>query len=484
MRGRIGSGGRALVVCSILLLAGGCNLIDRRDCPPTAVTTDVTLEATKKGMLERDLWDVLEFAESRITQAANRVEAGTDDPAIRRAALAWKLELLVDAKHDLAAKDPLEMLVDLWALWVRVVRYLQQGEGQDLFGEFQPEAIAAASEILERIKQLARDYLPPEKHTAILRQVNTYARGHPMENVFEHETVPDFCKEESGHSAIRQLFGLPMKAVSTVGAELDPTTRLARAVDRFTALMSDYPAVVRWQLQLALLDIERLPTVERTLASVQQAADAASQFNETIAQLPERLRAESEQLLARADEGQAEVRGTLEEARRTVAAADEALARADEVTGRVRETATELTRTGEAWAETAGAVKETLQEIQAFGERRSASTRPSAAQREQAPFDIRDYTKTATELRDATSELRRLLTDLDDFAAEDGPVARSTRRAEALTTDVLAQTELRLRDVVDHAFWRALQLALIVLVMAIVYRVFTWRAATARQQSS
>lgn len=469
------------VACALgsLLVAhiAGCRFAEHREPPPEPDGPEIKLSASVRQSLEDDLDDVLEFAEQAIVRITHQIESETDDRAIRRAALSWKLDLLADMQQEANTKEPLRALVDTWALAVRVAEYVQAGAGRDLFGKWQPQARAVAADVLREFERLGRAYLPAKSQPQIVRQIHAYARQHPIRGLFDHEAVRDFGEADEGRSLIQRLLAAPMRAVGTVGGGLDPTARLARAVDRFTELMQDYPALVRWQLQLALLDVDQMPSVTNVVTSLRQAAEAASAFNQTAAALPQRLRTESQQLLEDFDARQPELRHTLNEARDTIAAANDTLKQAQPVAESIRTTTTELVRAGQAWSETAAAVEATLDQLHKLKP-------PREAEAGDAPqFDIKDYTRTAEALRAATVELRALLSDLDRFA-ESPALDRTATRAHTIAGNVLTETDTRLRSVIDHAFWRALQLALLVVVVVVTSQLLLRRNATPSRENT
>jgi hypothetical protein len=435
---------------TLLIPSSGCQAPERDRPGEQRLDAGLALPRPSTTVLRDALERFVEFAESRVADAAERIERETTDREVRRAALIWKLELLPDMQADLQDKEPLEMLLDSWALWVRLSQYLQAGEGQDLFGPQQPLAVAATAGILQAVEALAREHLPAKEQEAIVRRINVYAREHPIRGVFAHESVADFAQVEEGRNTIQRLLGAPLRAMGRVGEGLDPTLSLSRSVDRLTELMSDYPALVRWQAQLLLLEVERLGSVQTTVSSAQTLSQASDRLAGVAEDLPERLREETERLFADVDERQPELQKTLTELRATVQTVNEALTQAQE---------------------TSAAVQSVLGELRGL-RGPPATTRPGA-QPASAPatsFDIKEYTRTAETLKAATTELRALVADIRGFL-DDGTLDRRGADARALTNDLLDQTDSRLRHVIDHAFWRAVQFALLLLVVGGVYRI-------------
>ena len=468
---------------------GGCGVFGERQDPEGTQRPQLQLVETSEMALADELRDFVEFAERRIVDVTSRIEDATADREVRRAALLWKLEVLAEMQTDLADKAPAQMLVDTWALWVRIAEYLRRGAGQNIFGRWQSDAVSAAGEILTAIEAVGRRHLSPERHAQLVRQIDAYAREHPIQGIFEHEMVKDFAEADEGRNLIQQWLGAPFRAVGQVGKGLDPTARLAQSVDRMTELLRDYPAMVRWQAQLLALDLERLTAVETVVASVQRFAETAAELQATAAGLPEQTRGELETLLETVDARQGALQQTVAETRDAIAAADAALARADGVAERVERISAAAVEAGEAWRRTAEAAQATVAAVQGLTGRgkagatggaanEGAAARPrgmaapsggdaGAASAEAPPggFDIAAYTETAATLEAATVELRLLLADLEAFLTSE-TLAAGEQKTRAVADEVLAEAEGRLVGVVDHLFWRALQL--VVIAVAVV----------------
>ena len=67
----------------------------------------------------------------QIEETADRIGAATPDPAIRRRALAFKIDAVPAVYTAAFRADPLAGVIDAWALAYQVDHYLKDGAGRD-----------------------------------------------------------------------------------------------------------------------------------------------------------------------------------------------------------------------------------------------------------------------------------------------------------------------------------------------------------------
>lgn len=487
--------GRSLLLGGFLVTHAGCAATTgpKTDTRFTGID-ELRTEATEAALRE-DIERFVDYAESEVTAAADEIEAHSADAAVRKAALLWKVGLLNRTNEALATKKSLPMLLDAWAFCVRQADYLQRGDGKEIFRDQQQLAIGAAVRLRNRIEAIAREHLPENKLPETNRQIESFAQANPITGMFAFDTVESFTDDEQGESALSRIVGAPWRALSRAGKAgsdvLDPTSRLADSVDRFTELMKDYPALMRWQTQLLWLQIEDSPSVRATVSGIEDVSQSSVRLATVAETLPERMREEMRLALDDIDARQPEIRKTLEEARETVNATNDALERAEAVSASIERAVDGVTRAGEVWDSTAQSVTATIQQIQklrkprAEGESATGETDGETpggggkANEKKGKFDINDYARTAETLTRTTEELRALLSEARAFL-DDDTVDQRLSRVDSLTTSALGQTAVEVRAVVDHITWRAVQVCGLILVLALVYR-FAARRLVAKQ---
>lgn len=484
--------------CGILIVSLAVHTGCASPKHPAAGTTLPEVRALRGAQvgddLQEDLSQFLDFSESEISATTDQIEAGTQDVAVRKAALSWKVEFMKASAKRSSQKKSMALLVDAWAYCIRQTKYLQSGEGKNLFQDQQPSAVKTAIRIQDAAETVAHKYVAADDLPHVIGGLESYARDNPIRGVFVVEVSESFSAGREGKSLLGKILNAPL-ALTRGGREaLDPTSSLAQAVDRITELMADYPAMVRWQAQLLWLELERSPSFETTMKGIDSLSRNSDRLAATAESLPQQVREELRLALDDIDARQPELRKTLEQARETVDAANAALARAETVSATVERSVEGVTKAGEAWRTTAEAVSEVARQLGQF--RKPGAADQSAASDATGPaaggagsaddtnkaFDITEYTQTAEALTKSTVELRDLLSEVRSFLAGD-TLEQDLSRVVPLTKAALAQTITETRGIVDHLTWRAVQLCGLVFLLAIIYRFLAGRIVVGRAMS-
>ncbi len=78
-----------------------------------------------------------------IERAADSIRAVTDEPAVRRHALLWKMHAIPAAHEAVLLSDPVLSIIDVWAFAKQMEQYFDRGAGRDVFGAHQQIALDA-----------------------------------------------------------------------------------------------------------------------------------------------------------------------------------------------------------------------------------------------------------------------------------------------------------------------------------------------------
>ncbi|UCG34215.1 MAG: hypothetical protein JSU68_06180 [Phycisphaerales bacterium] len=432
--------------------------------------------ADAQADLREGLGEFVAFFQDTIEQAAVRIARETPVRQQQRAAAMWRVRSgrLVRSAADQA--DAREALLDLWVLSVRMHRFLEGEEGQQVFGEYQTVAVDASERIRSRIAQVARQYVPEDLFGKTQENVERYAVAHPMSGDYADPAAGDFSDADAGQQVVNLLVGVPLAPFTTLtkmrkGA--DSVSDLSGTADRFTDVVQDLPADLRWQLQLLALSLEETQTVSSLRANLTQISDSSARFASAAEQMPERVREEAEILLDRLDESQPEMRATLSEAREAAEAIGEATREARETSAALEGTLREVTVAAEAVRATAEVVAHATQEIAAieWKEKRPEQTPPKP---EGEPFSFQAVARSAEAATLTAGEVRELLRELRELL-ESEPLEAELTMVSQQVDDAVGRSGAELRAVVDHGAWRAAQLLALWFVLLLVYRAVTVR---------
>ena len=431
------------------------------------------LQSTRvENELQEELSQFVDYAESEIGAVAVQIEAATEDVAVKKAALWWQVEFTqVTAKRSLRKKS-MAYLMDAWAFTIRQTNYFQSGEGKNIFGDQQPLAIQCAARIQKAVEAIARKYADADELPEIRQHIEAYARANPIRGVFAFEAPESFSSGEKGQSMLSKILHAPWAFTKSSRDALDPTSSLAKSVDRMRELLDDYPALIRWQTQLMWLELEGSKSFQTTMNGIESMSRNSQRLAATAESLPRHVREELRLALDDIDARQPELRKTLEQVRETVDAANAAMARAETVSATVERSVEGVTRAGEVWQTTVEAVTDTIKQIELLRKPRAAdeseASGAGSTNNDKKRFDIAEYTQSAEALTRSTVELRDLLSEVRSFLSSE-TLEQDLSRVVPLTKAAFAQTIADARGVVDHLAWRAVQLCGLVFLLALLY---------------
>ena len=254
---------------------------------------------------------------------------------------------------------------------------------------------------------------------------------------------------QEARSAPGSLFGLvgldPLAGLDPAVKQIEQTRLMA---ERVIFYMQRVPYLMDLQTERVVAQATLAPQVERANASLERASLAMKDYAQIGADLPEAFAREREALIQQLSgemlRQEAELRGLLTDMQTTLA-------------------------TGSETAVAVNSAVEALDRLMARFPRREPGAEPA----EGRPFDITEYTAAAAEF---TGTARQLTALLEALGREGAPVAAAVAGgAEAG------------RALVDHLFWRALLLGLLLiaatLVAALAYRTMATRIRTPASRS-
>ena len=255
-----------------------------------------------------------------IERAADQIAAATADPAVRRAAIRWKIQAVPTLRAALFQPEPFTAVLDTLMLFNQMADFFETGVGREQLGDSAPvaaqscrrlegemAAVAAAmtvsgdvSKVRALAKKLATDhpirYAIPERETALGRALeldvpDSWSTGDAVAEITT--SIDDLNRKLDvyGDQLFRQirwegellasdlrLADVPPLADRTVGSVERVAAgfdRLAPAFERAVAVAEGAPAVVAAERSAAIDGLSRELT--RTIAFLQQERISALQ---------------------------------------------------------------------------------------------------------------------------------------------------------------------------------------------------------------
>jgi len=180
-----------------------------------------------------------------MAQAADAASAESSDPAVRRRALVWKVNVVPAMYRTLFNQRPLVALLDTWALLVQAEQYLESPEGKAAFGPGAEGVLATTRELEGRLQEIARWAVPERNLPAIRARVEDWAAKHPVRLTFA-------TRDSIDQHLVTLSPTEELSAFAVVGQLSEDMNGLIGRMDFLPVMV---PNQVTWQAQLAYIDL-------------------------------------------------------------------------------------------------------------------------------------------------------------------------------------------------------------------------------------
>ena len=218
-----------------------------------------------------------------IEQAADQIAAGTTDPAVRRAALRWKIEAVPTLSAALFQPEPLTAVLDAWVLFNQMADFFETGAGRQQLGDSAPVAV----ETCRRLEQEIADVFAAMTVSGDVSKVRAFAKSWAADHPIRY-SIPD-REMALGRALEREVPG----SWSTGEAVAEITTSVDDLNRKLDVYSDHLFRQVRWEGELLGGDLG--------LADVPPLAERAVQSVETVAAALDRLAPSFERVAAVAE---------------------------------------------------------------------------------------------------------------------------------------------------------------------------------------
>lgn len=256
--------------CVLTLIAPGCSV----KAPPQSMDEsvhsrdDIGVNTQQVRVRMRALVEPLSAA---IVESADRIGAGTDDPAVRRAALEWKIEAVPALREALFRSNPFTAVMDSWVLTWQMTDYFETGAGAERLGDAAPAAVATCRSLENEIRTVAASMTVSGDVSRAAEFARSWAREHPIRH--------SIAGRESTLSRADELeIADSLSAGALAGNVVVTLDDLARRMDVYSAQLLEQS---RWQAELFAMGLasdyrleEAVPLAEAALTSAGETLDA------------------------------------------------------------------------------------------------------------------------------------------------------------------------------------------------------------------
>jgi hypothetical protein len=433
-----------LVVLVSVTLASGCAVTSR-------LFRDRAAEERAAELLQLQ-FAVMRFADEYVARVGVQVAAfqqANTDPGERLASQTWLVSQATAAFTIAAGPNPELNAIDMLVFSTLSRMVIEDRWVAESYGQRAGKLLAEHRALESRIWAYSVVLLSDAQIAELRSSIEAWHRENPLGRAVPFVHLEDFAFATSatptgtGSSAsIFSFLGIdPLANLDPAVRELAQTRQLA---ERAVYYGQRVPKIVGMETLRLSFELAMTPESVQLIDSVARVGGAAQSASDLAADLPALLAAER------------------------AAAIDQLAGVFDEQQGELMALATELRTALEAGGTTSDSVRETVAALDALMARfdRRAASRTGPAPR---PFDVTEYTEALRQMSDTSRQLQALIGQIDS-------------NAPALTA-ASGQATDRLQQLVDHVYWRLVQLALL-LVGACVLGALTYRVVVRRSDKT
>ena len=388
---------------------------------------------------------VMRFADQYvggISEPIQQFQMSTGNAQDRLLAQEWKLSESTAAYTIASGPSPVVNALDMIVL-ATLSRMVVDDEWITVRFGARATPLREAHERLEaQARELGKNVISPDQFAQLQRVIDEWREKNPHINAVSYVHFSDFAASighpmatERSAGGLFQLLGIdPLSNLDPAVREIAQSRELA---ERTIYYAQRLPNLVDMQVERMADQFATTPETIRLLANADSAARAAQATGQLAGELPGLLTRERE------------------------AAIRQMMDALSVQSARVQALSKELRATLEAGNATSASLTTTIRAFDQLMERfQPATNAGDAAKSSGRPFDITEYTAAAAEITRAADQLDRLI----------GGVAGATP-ALAVSAEHAAAS---FKSVVDHAYWRGVELIGLLLVgglaTALVYR--------------
>ncbi len=418
---------------ALLIVCEGCLQSNRAVSVRGA---DIVAPSLDQEALKNDLDRFEDMFIQIIKQTTAQIELEYPDLDTKRTNLLVNTRLSSAIRTFAEAASPLVGLVENWELCVRLCSYFDDGPGQSLYRQTQPAMRRAVQHARDEIERLAGTYLPPDLFEETRRHVYQFAKDNPIEGTMGNLIVYATGTETETFNPFKKVLSIPMapiRAMEGVDKTAVAIDRFTDSANRFNDILKAMPESVRWEMLLFLYDLQSSEMTKSLLQNMEAFNASSRQMVELARKMPQDVREELSILIDQVEQKQKSIQETL--------------SLAEAASNALNTTAASLQQTASSWQLAADSTTQTLRAWQAISEQSSSNPAPSE------PIRPEDIQKAATEIQNATRELRLLMADIQALTQSDG----INQIQDAVSRNLLAG-QASAQAVVDHLAWRQIQI--------------------------
>ena len=202
-----------------------------------------------------------------IERTADQIAAETADPAVRRAAIRWKIEAVPTLSAALFQPEPFTAVVDTWVFFNQMADFFETGVGRERLADSAPVAVETCRRLEQEITDVFGAMTVSGDVAAVRASVKKWAADHPI-----RYSIP------ARETALGRALELDVPDSWSTGEAVVEVTTSVDDLNRKLDVYSDHLfRQVGWEVELLGDDLKLAdvpPLAERTVQSAERVAAA------------------------------------------------------------------------------------------------------------------------------------------------------------------------------------------------------------------
>lgn len=190
--------GRVVRLITLLILIAMLQACSTAPAEKSAMMSQVEGIDVSKRELQTVMYNYAAHFAGEVELATNEIYSASDDIAVRRNAIEWNLNAPPEMARACFNHDPLVGLLGAWTFTIEMREFFEKGNGRDLFGPYQGDAVETAKRLENDISTLAHAVWPQGDIDKYEGLVTAFAQAHPLRNL-------RFVREGSDQEALKAL---------------------------------------------------------------------------------------------------------------------------------------------------------------------------------------------------------------------------------------------------------------------------------------
>ena len=181
--------------------------------------------------LRADLISLANTYELQISSAVEEIASRTTEMRQRKDALLWQMIVIPRVRRLAFLPDPKQGFLAMLIVSAAMHDYLSEGEGKQIFGEYQPIAIETARSLEEQAFAIGRTFLDDEQRRKLREQVDRIVAANPVRGTFSPESFVSAVQQTQDRGGgVGWVLNIPMVPVRA----LTGVSEGAQAIHEFT----------------------------------------------------------------------------------------------------------------------------------------------------------------------------------------------------------------------------------------------------------